>query len=222
MNSYEIIKNGIENELDDVSIIDELQQYYPDSQIESNIFLIDETRSLLESSSKALVSEIKLNHFLIKNGKEFIDLFSGRRFKPFTNKPYSLCHHGLCKKYNTLLLKNITKNRHTPGVFIAIDEKPIEHKSIKIKYHDNNKKQRVWDFDSYEINECMLCIDKGLKDGQIATKLFCPRECVQKLIKQIEINQKMNRSRNVNGNRSNKIKIRMGKRGTKRQARGKN
>lgn len=220
MNSYEIIKNSLENELDDVSIIDELQQYYPDSKIENAIYIIDETRKILESSEKASLPEMELNHFLVKNGKEHIDLFSGRRFKAFTNKPYSLCHHGLCKKYNTLLLKNITKNHHAPSVFIAIDKKPVERKSIKIKYHDDNKKQRVWDFNSYEINECMQCIDEGLNERQISIRLFCPRECISELIKHIDINQKSNKRQN--GNIKNKNKSRVGKRGINRKRTRKN
>lgn len=223
-NSFEIIRDAIGNENDDKEIIDELQKYYPNSYIENNIFLIDETRKILKSTKKISLPEIELNHFLVKNGKEYIDLFSGRRFKPFTNKPYSLCHHGLCKKYKTLVLKNSTKkSRHTPSIFIAIDEKLEENKPIKIKYREDNKKQRVWEFTSYEINVCKECMDAALNERQIAIRICCPRECISKLIKHISINQKVSRSRNENnGNNKNKTKIRMGKRSTKREARRKN
>lgn len=216
-NSFEIIRDAISNENDDKEIIDELQKYYPNSYIENNIFLIDETRKILESTKGVLLPKTELNHFLVKNGKEYIDLFSGRKFKPFTNKPYSHCHHGLCKKYNTLVLKNITKNHHAPGVFIAIDEKLIEHKSIRIKYHDDNKKQRVWEFDSYEINEAIKGIDEGLNDRQMAIKVCCPRECIQNLIRYININQKSERKQN--GNSKNSGRTSMGKRRTTRKSR---
>ena len=222
MKSYEIIKNGLENGLDDPSIIDELQLEYPTSRIENNIFIIEETRSILESLPKSIPSEMKLNHFLVKSGKMFIDIDNGRVFKEYKEKTYSNCNHGLCKKLETLVLKNTVKNKdaYIPNVLIATNEKPKENKIIKIKYQNDTKKQQVWEFTSYEINECMNGIDEGLNDRQMAIKLCCPRECIQHLIKHIDNNQKIGRSRN--GNNKNKNNKHMGKRQTNRKTRRKN
>ena len=220
MNAYEIIKNGLENELDDVSIIDEIQKEYPTSKIETNIFLIDETKLILESSLKPIPTETKLSHFIIKSGKNFVDINDGRKFKSFTKLTYSQCRHGLCKKLRTLILKNKIKKLNGPSVFIAIEEKPKENKSIKIKYQDDSKKQQIWTFNSQEINECEKCIDEGKNDKQIAVALFCPKICVQKLIKHIDINQKLERKRN--GDNQNKIDTRMGTRRAKRKTRREN
>lgn len=157
------------------------------------------------------------DYFLIKSDEEYFDLESGRKFKEYKDKNYSQCKHGLCKKLNTLVLKNIVKKSHNPSVFIAIEEKLKENKPIKIKYRDNNKKQRIWEFTSHEIEECKKCIDEGLSDKKIAIALFCPRECVSKLIKYIDINEKVNRNRN--GNFKNQNKIRMGRRKISRKTR---
>jgi len=220
MNAYEIIKNGLENKSDESSIIDELQLEYPTSQIENNIFLIEETKTILESPTKSLPAEIKSNRFLVKYGKNFIDIDNGRIFNVYKEKTYSHCIHGLCKKLNTLVLKNIIKKSHTPSVFVAITEEPKENKTIKIKYQNDNKKQQIWEFSSYEIDEAIKGIDEGLKNRQMAIKLCCPRECIQNLIKHIDINQKMERSRN--GNNKGKRNSSVGKRETSRKARRKN
>lgn len=222
MNSYEIVKKSIENGLDDPSIIDELQLEYPTSQIENNIFIIEETKKILESPPKLIPSEIKSNHFLVKSGKTFIDIDNGRIFKEYKEKTYSNCNHGLCKKLGTLVLKNTVKNKdaYIPNVLIATNEKPKENKIIKIEYRNDTKRQQVWEFASYEINECMKGIDEGLNDRQMAIKLCCPRECIQHLIKHIDINQKIGRSRN--GNDKDKNNKHMGRRQINRKTRRKN
>ena len=215
MNAYEIVKNGLDNELDEPSIIDELQLEFPNSRIENNIFILEETKSLLESPPKHIPNKTKLNYFLVKHGKEYIDIGSGRKFKPFIKLTYSKCNHGLCKKLNTLVLKNVIKKSHNPSVFVALEEKPKENNIIKIKYQNENKKQQIWEFDSQEINRCIECIDEGLSDRQIAVALFCPKECIQKLIKHIDTNQKMSRGRN--GQSKNKNRTRMDSRRISRE-----
>ena len=223
MNSYEIIINGLKNESSDSQIIDTLQEGFPNSQIENNIFIIEETKLLLESSTKVLSTEIKSDYFLVKKGKEYIDVNSGRLFNEYKEKTYANCNHGLCKKMGTLVLKNPVKNKdaYIPSVLIATNEKQKENNIIKIKFQNENKKQQIWEFDSQEINECMKCIDEGKNDRQISVALFCPRECVQKLIKHIDINQKMSRSRNGGNNKSSN-RASMGRRETDRKTRRKN
>lgn len=221
MNSYEIIINGLKNESSDSQIIDTLQEGFPNSQIENNIFIIEETKMLLEIPKKILPIERESNCFLIKKGKEYIDIDNGRMFKPFTKLNYSKCTHGLCKKLNTLVLKNIIRKSHTPSVFEAITENPKENNIIKIKYQNENKKQQIWEFDSQEINNCMKCIDEGKNNRQISVTLFCPRECVQKLIKHIDINQNLERSRNGRNNKS-ESQTRMDQRRTGRKTRREN
>lgn len=228
MYAYEIIKDGLNNEDDDSKIIDQLQDEYPTSRIENNIFILEETKSILESPPKPIPTEMKSNHFLIKSGKIFIDIDDGRLFNEYKEKTYANCNHGLCKKLGTLVLKNTVKNKdaYIPNVLIATNEKPKENKPIRIKYQNENKKQQVWEFTSQEINEAILGIDEGLERGlsdkqlnkYLAIKLFCPRECVSGLIKYIDINRKMERKRN-NGISKSKSKTRMGQRGTTRKAR---
>lgn len=220
MNAFGIIKTGLENELDDISIIDEIQKEYPTSKIETNIFLIDETKLLLESPPKPIPIETQLNHFLIKSGKNFVDINDGRKFKSFTKLTYSQCRHGLCKKLNTSVLKNVIKKSRTPSIFVAIENKPKENKPIRIKYKNDNKKEQIWEFTSQEINECEKCIDEGFSDKKIAVRIFCPKECVPKLINHIDINQKLERKRN--GNIQNKNKPRMDQRRISRKGSRKN
>lgn len=225
MNAYDIIKNCIEEGNSDSIIIDKLQEEYPDSQIENNIFIIEETKSILENPPKPIPTEMQSSYFLIKSDKEYFDLESGRRFKEYKDKNYSQCRHGLCKKLNTLVLKNVVKKSHSPSVFYSIQEKPQENKPIRIKYQDDNKKQRVWEFTSYEINKCIEGIEEGLEKGLndkqlnkfLSIKLFSPREAIPKLIKHIDINQKLNRSRN--GSNQSKNNKRLGRRQVSRKTR---
>lgn len=213
MNSYHIIKNGLRNESFGETIIDELQQSYPQSDISNLVSLIDNTKKILEPIEKILPSEMKSNYFLVKSNKEYIDIESGRKFKPFIDLTYSKCHHGLCKKYDTLVLKNIVKNKNAniPNVVIATTDKQKEYDSIKINFEDNNKKPRVWEFNSFEIRELLKGIDEGLDEGlnekvlykRLAIKLSCPRETIPKLIRYIKINESKGRK---NGNNQIKTK----------------
>lgn len=216
-NSFDVIKNGINNENSDKEIIDILQEKYPFSKIENNIFLIEETRHIIENPKKSLSVETKLNHFLVKFNRIFIDIENGRLFTEYKEKTYANCNHGLCQKLGTLILKNTVKNKdaYIPNVLIATNEKSKENKPIRIRYQNENKKQQVWEFGSQEINECMRCIDEGYNDRQIAVALFCPRDCIQKLIKHIDINQKMNGRQN--GDIKNKRSSRMDSRRTGRK-----
>ena len=222
-NSFSIIKDGIENEDNDSKIIEKIQENFPTSSIENNIFIIDETRGLLEKTLKISLNKMESDYFLIPKGNRYIDITTGRTFEKFKNIPYSKCVHGLCKKYNTLVLKNIIENESgfVPNVLIAVNKKEKFYKPIRIKYQNENKKQQIWEFDSQEINRCIECIDEGLSDRQIAVALFCPRECVQKLIKHIDINQKMSGGRNGRNNKS-KSQTRVGQRRTGRKTRREN
>lgn len=215
MNSYEIITDGLKNGLSNSKIIDALQEEYPTSRIENNINLVTETRMIIDPPPKPVPAEIKLNHFLIKSGKTFIDISNGRLFKEYKEKTYSLCTHGLCKKLNTLAIKNIVKKSHNPSVFYAIENKPKENKSVRIKYQNENKKQQVWEFDSQEINECIKGIDEGINNRQMAVRLFAPRETILTLIKHIDINQKIERSRNGNDKSSSNSRVARRKAGRK-------
>lgn len=223
-NSFDLMREGIQNGLLDSEIIDVLQEQYPTSRIENNIFILEETKLILETPPKPIPIKTKISHFLIKNDKNFVDIRDGRMFKPYNEKTYSQCKEGLCKKLNTLVLKNVIKKSHNPSVFVAIENKPKENKAIRIKYKNDNKKEQVWEFTSQEINECEKCINEGKNDRQIAVALFCPKICVQKLIKHIDINQKLSRSRNgdLHGNNKNKNNKHMGKRQTNRKTRREN
>ena len=118
MNSYEIITNGLKDELSDSEIIDELQLEFPTSRIENNIFILEETKLILETPPKPIPTEMKSNHFLVKCGKEYIDISNGRKFKLFTDKPYAKCKEGLCKEYGKLILKKMIDDGFNPLVFI--------------------------------------------------------------------------------------------------------
>ncbi|MCK4258075.1 MAG: hypothetical protein KAX49_03805 [Halanaerobiales bacterium] len=194
MNSYEIIKQSLNENLEDNEIINKLLYVYPNSDADSLIILIDNTRRIIKKESYNNLSSDNdgKKHFLVKEKNGYIDLLDGITYREFVEKPYSACKHGFCEKYGALVLKNIIKSKNKPNVFIMIDKEYEQHKPIKIKYHDDKKKIKVWEFSSFEINELIIGMEEGLSNKQLAIRVCCPRECVNKLIKILDINDSVN------------------------------
>ena len=204
MNIYETIKEGIQNNLTNQEIINQLGNISPNLE-----YLIEETRKLFRrEEEKIITTSTEIKHFLQRLDKDiYIDLVNGRKYEAYTKLPYEKCNHGLCEKEGGQILKRIYESKLSPNVFIAIELEPIQYQEIEVQFTDGDKKPRKYIFDSMQIREFYNGIDEGLDDKKLSIRLCCSLECIRNLTfvinKREGIENGRKRSRSITRGRNN-------------------
>lgn len=129
---------------------------------------------------------IKPTHkpFLIKRGREYVDIITDDPYVEFTDIPYEQCTEGLCNQYGKLILKNIG---YPERVMIGKQRpKDLSNiKSITVNFLNSHKKNDKWTFEPLDISEINKCLKQELDIKNIACIVCAPVEACENVIYKI-------------------------------------
>jgi len=149
-------------------------------------------------------------NFLVKKNKNYINLKDGLEYEELKTIEYSKAKHGLCKRMNRTVLKNLGE----PKKLFICKKSPkqfIHKKPITVKFKADKKinaKSLSWKFELFDLEEIENGLNEGLDEEQLAIRVGSPEIAVKKLMYKIG-------GSNKNGIKHSKAK--KGRRKTRKQ-----